>query len=437
MVVDNVMGSVQTIGEKIRALRLGKGLNQTELAKGIVTASMISQIEYDRAKPSHGVLTQIAERLDCSLEDLIGNTALNFKTASQFNMAKALVIKGEFSSALCLLEDLSARNDSDIEPFEIAYYHVYCYIQLQMLNEASVKLKSLSDPFDAHESKYNFAKVEYLLGLVEMKKRCYPLAEHHFHHALHALNLSKVNDEGLKSSALMELGKAQWELGKLTASLEAYRQASHLFETRADYESLGHAYLQMAQSCLEANQLRESGACAQRAFQCLDAVSNTHTRLIMELRIAVIQASTGNRANAELNLQHVAEELVKIKKADSAGIAYAELSKLFFESQRLDLAEEAAEAAKQFLPPMHEQSALSLRVLAKIAQARKQTDAASKLFEQSADCYRSVGRYKEYEFTMQELSNHYAQLDDVHMAYKVFSDMLTFNLHTREARGIM
>lgn len=429
--------NVQTFGEKIRALRLRKGLNQSDLAKGIVTPSMISQIESDRAKPSHGVLTQIADRLECSLEDLIGNTTLNFKTASQYNMAKALIIDEEYSSALRLLDDLSVGNLSKIEPFEVAYLQANCYVHLLMLDEASSKLEYLSAHTELHAIKHNYAKVQYLHGLVEMKRKCYQLAEHHFKNALHAMNVAKINDEWMRSSALMELAKAQQELGKLTASLQSYQLASSVFESRNDLESLGRLYLDMAQSYLDANKLEESSEYAQRAMIYMEAVNNTYSKLLMELRIATIQASTGNRSNPEQKLKNVAEQLLKLRKTKDAGIAYAELAKLYLESQRFDLAEETAQTAKKLLPPNHSHSALALRVFAKVAQARKQMDSASRLFRQSADCYKLVGCYKEFEIAMQELSDHYAQIDDVQMAYKVISDMLTFNLQAREARGIV
>lgn len=425
---------LQTMGEKIRALRLRKGLNQTNLAKGIVTASMISQIESDRAKPSHGVLTQLADRLGCSVEDLIGNTTLNFKTASQYNMAKAMIIKREFSSALRLLEDLSEHHQSKIEPFEVAYLQANCYIHLRMLDEASSKLEYLSNQAELRANKQNYAKVEYLLGMVEMKRMCYPLAEYHFKNVLHALNVAKIGDEWMRSSALMELAKAQLELGKLTAALQTYQQACSLFESRKDLESLGNLYLEMAQNCLDANQIEESAEYAQRAVICVEAVNNSYSKLLMELRIAVVQASTGNRSSAEQILQNVAEQLSMIKKTEDAGIAYAELAKLHLEAQKFDLAEEVAQTAKTLLPPNHAHCALTLRVLAKVSQARKQPDYASKLFRQAADCYRLVGCVKEFESTMQELSDHYAQLDDVRMAYNVISDMLSFNL---QGRGIV
>lgn len=428
---------METIGEKIRAIRLRKGLNQSELAKGIVTASMISQIESDKAKPSHSVLTQIANRLSVSLEDLIGDTTLNFKASSQFNMAKAMIIQGEYTSALRLLDDLTERQQDKIEPFEVAYLHTYCYIQVDRLDEAMNKIESLQHHAELQDSKYQEAKMQYLRGLLEVRRKCYPLAEYLFQISIQALDQSKVCDEWLASSALVELGKVQQEQGKLTASLQTFEQASVVLESRHDLESLGQLFLVMAERYLDSDRPKESAECAQRAVICLEAVSNMQSKLIMEMRIAVVQAATGNTSVAEQKLLQVAEELTQLKKSEDAGVAYAELAHVYLTCQKIELAEGTAQLAKTLLPPNHAHCALSLRVLAKVAHVQKQPELAAKLLKQSADCYKLVGCYREFEVTMQELSDHYALHKDNQMAYKIISDMMGFNLQAREARGII
>ena len=58
----------QTIGQKLRAARRAQGLSQAQLAKDLVTPSMISQIEADRTKPSSGLLSSLASRLGIPVE---------------------------------------------------------------------------------------------------------------------------------------------------------------------------------------------------------------------------------------------------------------------------------------------------------------------------------------------------------------------------------
>jgi len=64
---------MQTLGEKIRELRLQRGLTQTGLGEGLVTPSMISQIEADRAKPSNTLIIGLANRLGMPVEYFVEN----------------------------------------------------------------------------------------------------------------------------------------------------------------------------------------------------------------------------------------------------------------------------------------------------------------------------------------------------------------------------
>jgi transcriptional regulator with XRE-family HTH domain len=57
-----------SMGEKIRAARIQRGLTQTDLSSDLVTPSMISQIESDKARPSYTLLCSIANRLGMPVE---------------------------------------------------------------------------------------------------------------------------------------------------------------------------------------------------------------------------------------------------------------------------------------------------------------------------------------------------------------------------------
>jgi len=56
--------AVYSIGQKIRSLRMSRGLTQAQLAGDSITRNMISLIENGNASPSLGTLTELARRLD-------------------------------------------------------------------------------------------------------------------------------------------------------------------------------------------------------------------------------------------------------------------------------------------------------------------------------------------------------------------------------------
>ena len=55
-----------TLGQRLRALRIERGLSQADLASDLVSPSYVSLIEADRRSPERDVLDGLAERLGCS-----------------------------------------------------------------------------------------------------------------------------------------------------------------------------------------------------------------------------------------------------------------------------------------------------------------------------------------------------------------------------------
>lgn len=59
-----------SVGENIKKIRLKKGIKQVELAeKAGITQAMLCQIEREVKNPSLQVGKEIAEILDCKIED--------------------------------------------------------------------------------------------------------------------------------------------------------------------------------------------------------------------------------------------------------------------------------------------------------------------------------------------------------------------------------
>jgi HTH-type transcriptional regulator, quorum sensing regulator NprR len=71
--------TAKTMGQRIRELRMQKGLTQSDLAMGIVTPSMISQLESGKAHPSHKVLFKLAAKLDVSVDTFLKDIDLDLE----------------------------------------------------------------------------------------------------------------------------------------------------------------------------------------------------------------------------------------------------------------------------------------------------------------------------------------------------------------------
>lgn len=355
------------MGENIRAFRLQKGMSQADLAKGIVTPSMISQIEADKAKPSHYVLMKLTDRLDVSLEDLAGNSSPKEQAACPYHMAKAMISKGEYAGALRALDHFSQQELSKGQSFDVESDRIVCLLALHLLEEAAHHLAALCAHRELRGDKHRQAQLHYLHGLLQMKRRRYQRAADHFDRALQGLPTASLEAQRLKRSILVELDQAQQQVGRLQTSLQAIPAPRATSEMQRELEPLANLYLFAAENYLDANQMEEAGVYAQLAVHCMEAIGDTHRKLVPDVRKAVRQVAGGNSFDAKRSLHRVANGLGRIKQAADADVAFAELAKLQSECGRLQ----------------------ALRVQASVARVQ-QPEFASSLLKPSADCFQLV-----------------------------------------------
>lgn len=101
------------MGQKIKELRLKKGLTQAALSGETVTRNMISQIENGVAKPSVTTISQIAEKLDVPTEYFFSeSTDLgSFQKLYAMPRIRRLFAAGEYAKCLTKLENLGVCDD--------------------------------------------------------------------------------------------------------------------------------------------------------------------------------------------------------------------------------------------------------------------------------------------------------------------------------------
>ncbi|KEO84915.1 helix-turn-helix domain-containing protein [Tumebacillus flagellatus] len=429
------MNNQITLGQKIRLFRLRLGLSQREFAKGICTPSMISQIESGRCNPSNHLLQAIVDRLGVSLSDVVENAHFNMKSVSLFWMAKTLLSQSKFSSALQVLDQLEVGFSELTETPDFHFHRALCLIEQDILDEAQTMISLLADPVSKLSDRHSYARAEYLLGRIEMKKQYWQTAQHHFNNTLKALEEGGISDDEVEISALIGFAKAQKHLGNLQAAWETNNRAMTALQRIGDLESQCTLLLEMAQSSLDQQQPIQSAEYAQRALGCAQALNNRYNQLQVELQIASTQAAAGQPELAEFALERIADELLKLNQSTEAGVAFAELSKARMVGGNLAKAEEASQFAKQLLPQNHHHYAEALRVEAYVAKENRQWELAFKRFKQSADCFQLAGSLDEYEATAFELSRMYAEHQQDGLAYKILADLWATRFQVHRRRG--
>lgn len=116
-----------TLGGKLRALRIAKGLTQGELTRGDITPGLISQIESDRVAPSARVLALLADRLGVQANDLVTEVHARQEQLQLLKDARDHLDNNRGDEAMKLLLQLQHSDIHYISPMdltlEIAYAH--------------------------------------------------------------------------------------------------------------------------------------------------------------------------------------------------------------------------------------------------------------------------------------------------------------------------
>jgi transcriptional regulator with XRE-family HTH domain len=115
---------VSSVGERLRALRLGAGLSQTDLAGDQLSPSYVSLIEAGKRQPSPAALRLLADRLGCRIEDLEGGPQSQERqyVDLEISYAKLALRNGETRVAHDRLQRLVDTPDLDEATLDDARY---------------------------------------------------------------------------------------------------------------------------------------------------------------------------------------------------------------------------------------------------------------------------------------------------------------------------
>jgi transcriptional regulator with XRE-family HTH domain len=176
-------------GRRLRQLRLNRGVKQTELAGGTVSASYISRLEAGNRLPSAQALQYLATGLGTTVKALVGDDS---ETEEEGRLGSGLLVQaslalrdGEFERVVELLEPHAATAGRDASEWD---WHL-----LWTLAEAYGRLQALPE---------RIRTLRQLLSLDEFR-----------------------NEDAARARILTELSRDERALGHIGAALEAGSQA--------------------------------------------------------------------------------------------------------------------------------------------------------------------------------------------------------------------
>jgi transcriptional regulator with XRE-family HTH domain len=111
------------LGQKIKSLRLAKGMTQAALAGTTITRNMLSQIENGVAQPSVATIVELAEKLNTPVEYFFSDsTDLDaFLKIGAIARIRKLYASGDFARCIARLDALGISDDET----ELLYANAY------------------------------------------------------------------------------------------------------------------------------------------------------------------------------------------------------------------------------------------------------------------------------------------------------------------------
>jgi tetratricopeptide (TPR) repeat protein len=425
-----------SLGQKIREIRLQKRMTQIDLAQGLCTPSMISQIESDRAKPSYKILCGISERLGVPLEHLLSDVNLNQEYVATYKMARAMVSGKEYQSAIPLLEQLMTNSQAQIPTTDIMFDLAESYIYTDRTQDAEALLSQLLETAFLRGDHHLSARVYKNLGQLELLRKRYQLAAFHWHKALDEAEKMEEQDLYLKAGILFDLGEAYSRSGQVCEALDYYERSSELYASVNNLHEMANVYLNLGISYRKLNDLEKAAEYSEKAIYIFEGLNNLVMMAKLQVTCAVLYGQTGREAEAIPMLQKAVENLIALSKPEEAGMAAVELATLQLKHGDISAAEDTCHEARKLLPELHMYQARVHRLYGKIASLNGHRDEAIRRYQKAADRFKHTDELGEWGDTMQELAELYKNEGDLKSAVRILQEIRGYTRDAMLKRGI-
>ncbi len=168
------------VGEKLKALRLLRGVTQKELAGEQITRNMLSQIERGAALPSYQTILYLSRKLDVDPGYFFegGKELLYYELKRKMPEIRAFYHTGNYDICIRLAEPYMSFNDS-----EFLFILADCFYRLGLKNFSEYDLVYAEQCFDKSEEfslrygypEYFSARIPFYRTLIEHYRSKQPL----------------------------------------------------------------------------------------------------------------------------------------------------------------------------------------------------------------------------------------------------------------------
>jgi len=332
------------VGERIRRLRLERGMSQSELAAGRLSKGFISQIESGRSRPSPESLRFIALRLDVPLVALLPGLELAQQQAFLLRAAEAAIKAREADEAETLLDEvrplLSAQS-------ELSWFH---RLRGELLIQRDQLVEALEEALKAFElvSGGDFGdegvRACNLVGRVHHLAGRPPAALLYFDRAAALAKHASVSP-GVRALVHTNRGSTHMNLGDTGHAIEAYEQARSAAEDAEDLEELALAHYGLGEAARQRGDLPSAIAHAERAVTLFERIEMRQLQAYILQNLGHVYFDTGDLVSARRFQDQALAAARAMNDSRIAGYALARLAAVEVAEGRPDAALESARSA--------------------------------------------------------------------------------------------
>lgn len=294
-----------TLGDKIREARTQHGLTQSELADQLVTPSMISQIESNRAQPSYHLLRGIAQRLGLDVSYFLTDVEDRHILTSQLKIAEYYILVGDISAALESLEI--------VERPSVPGENLHLYLRLMAtvrrhtgnLIEAVHLMEELRENAYRTQDTILLIQVHQESGYIEYAMKNWKGAMMEWRNAV------RLGEELLKTPLTPRVELA-WEL------TDTYLAMADLATEQDDLASAAHWLADAQRLCISTRNLKGvSDSYIVDANRLLDENMPTTARILAERALAIIGAARQVKRQIVIGVKSNASTTEQDEKSNS------------------------------------------------------------------------------------------------------------------------
>lgn len=347
------MGS-STLGQKIRELRIRKGLTQGDLSAGLVTPSMVSQIESDKANPSHQLLCAIAERLETPVEYFLTDVQTQMEHVSAYQLACAYMANLQYEQAIELLQQLKKSHSTHVSMIDVSFQLAQCYLQLGSFGKARESLEYVYETAMTKKDSLLLAQVLQQMALLSLQKKEFPIAAHYLQKAYSFLQDAGPVDPFFYAEVVFTLGEVYQRMGKKEQSLRCYTEVYERLKPLQNLREIARHYLDLATRCRKSGLYERAAVYAQRSSSLFYSLENVCASLDMVACTGVVLGKEGQGDEWPLFVEQVKARYREYGFVAKIGKWLERLAQALLQVERYEEAKEQVKAALSYYDELGE-----------------------------------------------------------------------------------